>query len=130
MGIGIYLSFSVGLWYLVFVSSWGVLVPCYSLELFGGRLHNAWTIALAAGLGTLGCALLQVPSFNPSVLLVSLASGAIALHGRQHYEFGKIAGKDRKEDPASLRSWQWLKLEVLVIDATALLTLAVRLSAC
>ncbi len=128
MGIGIYLSLNVGLWFLVFVSSWGVLVPCYSLELFGGRLHNVWTIAFTAGLGTLACALLQVHSFNPSVLLVSLASGAIALHGRQHYEFGKAAGKDHKEDSASTQSWRWLKLEVLLIDAIALLALAVRLS--
>lgn len=127
-GIGVYLSFMVGLWFLVFVSSWGLLVPCYSLELFGGRFHNAWTIALTSGLSTLGCALLQVPSLDPSVLLVSLASGAIALHGRQHYEFGKAAGRDRRQDLASLRSWQWLKLEILVIDVTALLTLAVRLS--
>ena len=128
MGIGIYLSLSVGLWFLVFVSSWGVLVPCYSLELFGGRIHNAWTIAFTAGLGTLACALLQVHSFNPSVLLVSLASGAIAFHGRQHYEFGKAAGKDHKEDSASIQSWRWLKLEVLLIDAIAVLALALRLS--
>ncbi len=128
MAIGICLSLTVGLWFLVFASSWGILVPCYSLELFGGKLHNAWTIALTAGLSTLASTLLQVNSLSPSALLVSLASGAIAFHGRQHYEFGKAAGKDHKEIPASIRSWRWLRLEVLLIDAIAILAMAFRLS--
>lgn len=126
--IGIYLSLLAGSWFLLFVVAWGFFVPCYSLELFGGRFHNAWTVALNSSLSALGCALLQVPALNSSILVVSMACGAIALYGRQHYELGKATGRDHREDPHLLGFWQWLKLEVLVIDIIALVTLGVRLS--
>ena len=127
-GIGIFLSLSAGYWFMLFVFSWGFLVPCYSLELFGGRLHNALTVALNSGLSALACALLQVPTLNSSVLVISIACGAIAFHGRQHYEVGKATGRDHRNDSVSLGFWQWLKLEVLVIDVIALITLVVKFS--
>src|SRR5438094_1934091 len=49
VAIGIAGAVSFDLWLLVFVAIGAVLVPVYNLELFGGRLHNDATFALAWG---------------------------------------------------------------------------------
>jgi len=125
--IGLLLTLSVGIWFLLFVSLWGLLVPCYSLELFGGRFHNCWIIALNSALGTLATALLQAPLLNSSVMVITVVSGAIAFHGSQHYEIGKASGRNHSYDPFSRAFWRQLRLEVLLIDAIAIITLAARL---
>ena len=47
--IGIWAALDVGLGLLAFVAVGAFLVPAYNLEWFGGRLHNAWGLALAWG---------------------------------------------------------------------------------
>jgi hypothetical protein len=45
--IGVWAAFSWGLGILVFVAVGALTVPAYNLEWFGGRLHNAWGLALS-----------------------------------------------------------------------------------
>jgi hypothetical protein len=48
-GIGIGVAIRRDLWLLLFVAAGTLLVVAYNLELFGGRLHNDLTFALAWG---------------------------------------------------------------------------------
>jgi hypothetical protein len=45
--IGIWAAFTWGFGLLVFVAIGAFIVPAYNLEWFGGRLHNAWGLALS-----------------------------------------------------------------------------------
>jgi hypothetical protein len=49
VAIGVAGAISFDLWLLVFVAIGAVLVPAYSLELFGGAIHNGIGFALAWG---------------------------------------------------------------------------------
>ncbi|MEM2094652.1 MAG: hypothetical protein QXI32_05085 [Candidatus Bathyarchaeia archaeon] len=125
--IGILISLLAGYWFLLFVSIWSFLVPCYSLELFNGLFHNGWVVAFNSALNTLGASLIQEPELNLSNITVSAISGAIAFQGRQHYELGKASGRDRSPDTFSREFWRRLKLEILLINVIALMTLTARI---
>ena len=47
--IGVWAASQWGYGLLAFVAVGGFIVPAYNLEWFGGRLHNAWGLALAWG---------------------------------------------------------------------------------
>ena len=51
--IGVWAAFAWGLGLLVFVAVGAFLVPAYNLELFGGRLHGDWSLALSWGAFTI-----------------------------------------------------------------------------
>lgn len=125
--IGVYLASRVGSWFLLFVGAWCFLVPAYSLELFGGRLHNEWTIGLAVFLSSLCSALIQSPVLTPQRLVISTVCAAIGFQGRRLYEKGKAAGKDHAGDAAARKYWHAMSVGVFFIDITAVILVLGRI---
>lgn len=125
--IGLYLALEIGLWFLPLIVAWAFLTASYSLELFNGKLHNALTLGSLMFLASLGAA--TINGVKPTWVSIEVAflSAFIAGYGRQQYEVGKPAGRDNKSLPSSQRIWWWLMLEIVFIDAVAVLSLAARI---
>jgi len=124
--IGLYLASQVGWWFVAFVAAWGFLTASYSLELFRGRLHNTVALGVLVALASLGASLVQDPRPTWLMLLTTLLSAYIAGYGREHYEFGKPAGRDDMPIPSARRIWRWLMFEIVFVDAIAAIILVTR----
>jgi hypothetical protein len=80
LAIGVWASFAWGFALLGFVAVGGFVVPAYNLEWFGGRLHNAWGLALSwAGLPVLTSYVAQAGTIRPEALLAAAYATAMIL---------------------------------------------------
>ena len=126
--IGLYLTLQVGPWFIAFVAAWGFVTASYSLELFGGRFHNAASLGFTVGSALLGASLVNDTTVTLTKLLVAVFGAMISGYGRQHYEFGKASGRDRIGLQYPRRIWRWLMLEIVIINAVAAVALISRIS--
>jgi hypothetical protein len=68
--IGIWAALSWGLGLLAFIGFGVFIVPAYNLELFGGRFHTAWWLALAwGGFPILTAYFAQAQTLRPAAVL-------------------------------------------------------------
>jgi len=114
VAIGIVGAVAFDLWLLVFVAIGAVLVPAYSLELFGGAIHNTIGFSLAWGafplltgyfacagtitwVGLLAAAYATLTSYTQRVLSTAVR------HGRRRVVSvtGTLQLRDGKQEPVS-----------------------------
>ena len=128
IGAAVALSFS--LWILVPVAAGAFLVPAYNLELFGGRLHNDLSFALAWGsFPVLTGYLASAGRLDVAPVLAAGWAGALSLAQRRL----SSAARQLRREAVSVRG----ELELaggrrVVLDASSLLAgpeLALRLLA-
>src|SRR5258707_11689816 len=78
--IGIWAAFTWSFGLLVFVAVGAFVVPAYNLEWFGGRVHNAWGLALSwAGLPVLTAYFAQAETLRPEAVLAAAYGTAMIL---------------------------------------------------
>jgi hypothetical protein len=123
--IGVWAAFAWGWWLLCFVAVGGFLVPAYNLEWLGGRLHNAWGLALSWGaFPVLTAYFAQAQALRAeAVLAAGYATALIFVQRtlstpvrRARRELGTLAGVEPME--RALRILPWAS----VLLATALVT--------
>lgn len=82
--IGVAVALDTTLWLLPLIALGAFLVPAYNLELFGGRLHNDVTFALAWGAFPLVTAYVaQAAALRPEALLAAGWATALSLAQRR-----------------------------------------------
>jgi hypothetical protein len=126
--IGLYLTLQVGFWFIAFVVVWGFVTASYSLELFGGRFHNAASLGFVVASALLGASLVNDMTVTGVKLLVAVFGAMISGYGSQHYELGKASGRDRIALQHPRRVWRWLMLEIVIINVVAVVALISRIS--
>lgn len=78
--IGIWAAFTWDTGLLVFVAVGAFVVPAYNLEWFGGRLHNAWGLALSwAAFPVLTAYFAQAETIGPEAALAAAYATAMIL---------------------------------------------------
>ena len=78
--IGVWAAFAWGYGLLAFVAVGAFVVPAYNLEWFGGRLHNAWGLALSwAAFPVLTAYYAQVLTIGSAALLAAAYATAMIL---------------------------------------------------
>jgi hypothetical protein len=124
--IGIWAAFAWGLGLLAFVAVGALLVPAYNLEWFGGRLHNAWGLALAwAAFPVLTAYYAQAQTLRAaSLLAAAYAAGLIVVQRelstpvrRARRELGTLAGVEPMERALRILPWASVLLGAALVTA-------------
>jgi hypothetical protein len=112
--IGVWAAFTWSFGLLVFVAAGAFVVPAYNLEWFGGRVHNAWGLALSwAGLPVLTAYFAQAQTIRPEAVLAAaygtamiLVQRALSTPVRQaRRELGTVAGVEPMERALRILPW-------------------------
>ena len=113
ISIGVYLSYTVSPWFLLFVFVETFFAVAYNSELFSGRLHNSLVFGLSWGsLVFLGSFYLNALTITPSALSASIVIGLYSIVILKLYEGVK------KAETRTL-SWSILKLLLLLVYLSA-----------
>jgi len=124
--IGVWAAFAWGLGLLGFVAAGAFLVPAYNLEWFGGRLHNAWGLALAwAAFPVLTAYYAQAQALGAATLLAAAyAAGLIVVQRelstpvrRARRELGTLAGVEPMERSLRILPWASVLLGAALVTA-------------
>jgi hypothetical protein len=127
--IGIYLMLTVTVWFGFFIAIWVFFSITYDLELFKGRFHNDFSLALSGGSVYLGSYFLQSSRITIQIIFLSFIISLIARYGRKLYEGAKPLCKDKKQFPNTQEreAWSSLKIHILFIDIIAIAILVYRI---
>ncbi len=124
IGVWAATQWSYGL--LAFVAVGGFIVPAYNLEWLGGRLHNAWSLALAWGglpiltayfaeAGTLRAETVLAASFGiGSIMVQRLLSTPVRLARRT---LGTLEGVEPMEQALRILPWANILLGAALVTA-------------
>ena len=124
--IGVWAALEWGLGLLVFVAVGAFLVPAYNLEWFGGRLHNAWGLALAwAAFPVLTAYYAQAQTLRADALLAAAYATALILVQRTlstpvrraRRELGTLAGVEPMERALRILPWASVLLGAALVTA-------------
>ncbi len=124
--IGVWAALERDLGLLVFVAAGAFLVPAYNLEWFGGRLHNAWGLALSwaafpvltsyyAQAGTLRADALLAAAYATGMILVQRALSTPVRRARR--ELGTLAGVEPMEHALRILPWASVLLGAALVTA-------------
>jgi hypothetical protein len=124
--IGIWAASAWGWGLLAFVAVGAFVVPAYNLEWFGGRLHNAWGLALAwAAFPVLTAYYAQAQTLRvDAVLAAAYASGLILVQRalstpvrRARRELGSLEGVEPMEYVLRILPWASVLLGAALVTA-------------
>jgi hypothetical protein len=124
--IGIWAATAWGYGLLVFVAVGAFVVPAYNLEWFGGRLHNAWGLALSwAALPVLTAYYAQAQTVRAdAVLAAAYATGLILVQRalstpvrRARRELGSLEGVEPMEHALRILPWASVLLGAALVTA-------------
>ncbi len=124
--IGIWAATSWGYGLLAFVAVGAFVVPAYNLEWFGGRIHNAWGLALAWGAlpvltayfaeaGTLRVPAILAAAFAAGLILVQRALSTPVREARR--QRGTLAGVEPMERALRILPWANVLLAAALVSA-------------
>jgi hypothetical protein len=122
--IGVWAAFTWSFGLLVFVAVGAFVVPAYNLEWFGGRLHNAWGLALSwAGLPVLTAYFAQAQTLRPEAVLAAAYGTAMILAQRTlstpvrqaRRELGTVAGVEPMERALRILPWASVLLAAALV---------------
>ena len=122
--IGVWAAFSWGFGLLAFVAVGAFLVPAYNLEWFGGRLHNAWGLALSwAAFPVLTAYFAQAQTIRPeAVLAAAYATAMIHVQRtlstpvrRARRELGTVEGVEPMERALLILPWASILLAAALV---------------
>jgi hypothetical protein len=124
--IGIWAATAWGYGLLVFVAVGAFVVPAYNLEWFGGRIHNAWGLALAWGAfpvltayfaeaGTLRLPAILAAAFATALILVQRALSTPVREARR--QRGTLAGVEPMERALRILPWANVLLAAALVSA-------------
>ncbi len=122
--IGVWAAFTWSFGLLVFVAAGAFVVPAYNLEWFGGRVHNAWGLALSwAAFPVLTAYFAQAQTIRPEALLAAGYSTAMILVQRTlstpvreaRRELGTIAGVEPMERALRILPWASVLLAAALV---------------
>jgi hypothetical protein len=112
--IGVWAAFTWGFALLAFVAVGAFVVPAYNLEWLGGRLHNAWGLALSwAAFPVLTAYFAQAQTLRPEAFLAAGFATAMILVQRTlstpvrraRRELGTLAGVEPMERALRILPW-------------------------
>ena len=122
--IGVWAAFTWSFGLLVFVAVGAFVVPAYNLEWFGGRVHNAWGLALSwAGLPVLTAYFAQAQTLRPEAVLAAAYGTAMILVQRTlstpvrqaRRELGTVAGVEPMERALRILPWASVLLAAALV---------------
>ena len=124
--IGIWAATRWGYGLLAFVAVGAFVVPAYNLEWFGGRIHNAWGLALAWGAlpvltayfaeaGTLRVPAILAAAFAAGLILVQRALSTPVREARR--QRGTLAGVEPMERALRILPWANVLLAAALVSA-------------
>jgi hypothetical protein len=124
--IGVWAATRWGYGLLAFVAVGALVVPAYNLEWFGGRLHNAWGLALAWGAfpvltayfaqaGDLRVPALAAAAFAAALILVQRALSTPVRQARR--ERGSLEGVEPMERALRILPWANILLAAALVSA-------------
>ena len=124
--IGVWAASQWGYGLLAFVAVGGFIVPAYNLEWFGGRLHNAWGLALAWGAfpvltayfaqaGDLRLPAFAAAGFAAALILVQRALSTPVRRARR--ERGSLEGVQPMERALRILPWANILLAAALVSA-------------
>lgn len=124
--IGVWAATAWGYGLLAFVAIGGFVVPAYNLEWFGGRLHTAWSLALAWGglpiltayyaeAGTLRVQAVLAAGFGTALILVQRTLSTPVRHARRLV--GTLEGVEPMERALRILPWANILLGAAVVTA-------------
>lgn len=124
--IGIWAATRWGYGLLAFVAVGAFVVPAYNLEWFGGRIHNAWGLALAWGAlpvltayfaqaGTLRVPAIFAAAFATGLILVQRALSTPVREARR--QRGTLAGVEPMERALRILPWANVLLAAALVSA-------------
>ena len=122
--IGVWAAFTWGFGLLVFVALGALVVPAYNLEWFGGRIHNAWGLALSwAGLPVLAAYFAQAQTIRPEAVLAAAYASAMILVQRTlstpvrraRRELGTVEGVEPMERALRILPWASVLLAAALV---------------
>jgi len=124
--IGIWAASAWGWGLLAFVAAGAFIVPAYNLELFGGRFHTAWWLALAwaalpiltayfAQANTLRAPALLAAGFGTVMILAQRALSTPVRHARR--ALGSTEGIEPMERALRILPWANILLGAALVTA-------------
>lgn len=122
--IGVWAAFSWSFGVLGFVAVGAFVVPAYNLEWFGGRLHNAWGLALSwAGFPVLTAYFAQAQTIRAEAVLAAAYATAMILVQRTlstpvrraRRELGTIEGIEPMERALRILPWASVLLAAALV---------------
>jgi hypothetical protein len=122
--IGVWAAFDWGFGLLAFVAVGAFVVPAYNLEWLGGRLHNAWGLALSwAAFPVLTAYFAQAQTIRPEAVLAAAYATAMILVQRTlstpvrkaRRELGTIAGVEPMERALRILPWASVLLAAALV---------------
>ena len=124
--IGVWAATQWGYGLLAFVAAGAFIVPAYNLEWFGGRLHNAWGLALAWGaFPVLTAYFAEADDLRlPAVLAAAFAAALILVQRalstpvrRARRERGSLDGVEPMERALRILPWANILLAAALVSA-------------
>jgi hypothetical protein len=124
--IGVWAATRWGYGLLAFVAVGAFVVPAYNLEWFGGRIHNAWGLALAWGaLPVLTAYFAQAGALRvPAILAGAFATGLILVQRalstpvrEARRQRGTLAGVEPMERALRILPWANVLLAAALVSA-------------
>jgi hypothetical protein len=124
--IGIWAATQWGYGLLAFVAAGAFIVPAYNLEWFGGRLHNAWGLALAWGaFPVLTAYFAEADDLRlPAVLAAAFAAALILVQRalstpvrRARRQRGSLDGVEPMERALRILPWANILLAAALVSA-------------
>jgi hypothetical protein len=122
--IGVWAAFAWGFGLLAFVAVGAFVVPAYSLEWFGGHLHNAWGLALSwAAFPVLTAYFAQAQTIRPEAVLAAGYATAMILVQRTlstpvrraRRELGSVEGVEPMERALRILPWASVLLAAALV---------------
>jgi hypothetical protein len=122
--IGVWAAFSWGFGLLAFVAVGAFAVPAYNLEWLGGRLHNAWGLALSsAAFPVLTAYFAQAQTIRAEAVLAAAYATALILVQRTlstpvrraRRELGTLAGVEPMERALRILPWASVLLAAALV---------------
>jgi hypothetical protein len=122
--IGVWAAARWGLWLLAFVAVGAFVVPAYNLEWLGGRLHNAWGLALSWGaFPVLTAYFAEAQTLRPEAFLAAGYAAALIVVQRTlstpvrraRRELGTLAGVEPMERALRILPWASVLLAAALV---------------
>jgi hypothetical protein len=122
--IGVWAAFAWGFGLLAFVAVGAFVVPAYNLEWLGGRLHNAWGLALSwAAFPVLTAYFAQAQTIRAEAVLAAAYATALILVQRTlstpvrraRRELGTLAGVEPMERALRILPWASVLLAAALV---------------
>ena len=124
--IGVWAAFAWGFGLLGFVAVGAFVVPAYNLEWFGGRLHNAWGLALSwAAFPVVTAYFAQALTIRPEAVLAAAYATAMILVQRTlstpvrraRRELGTMEGVEPMERALRILPWAGVLLAAALVTS-------------